>query len=169
MANTRLEIPITLGRRLLATRPDVTVLVTGSVSERDAAEDLCRRIASPGAHSIAGRLSLRELLVLYTLADVLVTNDSGPGHFSSLTPIRSIVLFGPGAPEQYGPIGERIEILTAALACSPCSDVLNHRTSPCTDNRCMQAIAVDTVLTAVLAHVSTPIPDIATRELAATR
>jgi ADP-heptose:LPS heptosyltransferase len=34
-------------------------------------------------------LTLRDLLVLYTLADVLVTNDSGPGHFSSLTPIRA--------------------------------------------------------------------------------
>ncbi len=158
---------VELGRRLAAARPDVTVLVTGNASERDAAEDLCRRIESPSAHSIAGRLTLRDLLVLYTLADVLVTNDSGPGHFSSVTPIRSIVLFGPGAPEQYGPIGEHSEVLTAALACSPCSDVLNHRTSPCTDNRCMQAISVDTVLAAVLARL--PAPFGGARQLAATR
>jgi len=94
--------------------------------------------------------------VLYTLAHVLVTNDSGPGHFASLTPIRSIVMFGPGAPAQYCPIGERSEVLTANLACSPCADVLNHRTSPCTDNQCMQAISVDTVLAAVLARLRPP-------------
>ncbi len=145
-----------LARRLLAARPDVAVLITGSATERDAAEELCRRIATAGAYSIAGRVTLRELLVLYTLADVLVTNDSGPGHFSSLTSIRSIVMFGPGTPGQYGPIGEQSEILTAGLACSPCSDVLNHRTSPCTDNRCMQAISVDAVLAAVLARLPAP-------------
>lgn len=142
-----------LGRRLLAARPDLTILVTGSAAERDAADDLCGRIAAPRARSVAGRFTLRELLVLYGLADVLVTNDSGPGHFSSLTPIHGIVLFGPGAPEQFGPIGERSHVLTAALACSPCADVLNHRTSPCTNNVCMQAIGVDTVLAAVLARL----------------
>ncbi len=162
---------VELGRRLLAARPDVTVLATGNAAEQSAAEDLCRRIALPGAHSVAGRLTLRELLVLYTLADVLVTNDSGPAHFSSLTPIRSIVMFGPGSPEQYGPIGERTDVLTASLACSPCADVLNHRTSPCTDNRCMQAISVDTVLAAVLARLPAPVgaDASATGQLAATR
>lgn len=162
---------VELGRRLLAARPDVTVLVTGSPAEREAAEAVRRRIASPAARSVAGLLSLRDLMVLYTLADVLVTNDSGPGHFSSLTSIRSIVLFGPGAPEQYGPIGERSEILTAALACSPCSHVLNHRTSPCTDNQCMQAIPVDTVLASVLAAMPAPMGATAkpVRQLGATR
>jgi ADP-heptose:LPS heptosyltransferase len=148
---------VELGRRLLSARPDVTVLVTGNMAERDAAEGLCRRIESPAAHSIAGRLTLREMMVLYTLADVLVTNDSGPGHFSSLAPIHSIVMFGPGSPEQYGPIGQQSEVLTAAFACSPCLHALNHRISPCTDNRCMQAISVETVLVAVLARLPAPI------------
>ena len=30
--------------------------------------------------------------------------------------------------------------------CSPCLSALNHRSSPCTDNQCLQAIAVDQVL-----------------------
>jgi ADP-heptose:LPS heptosyltransferase len=145
-----------LGRRLLSARPDVTVLVTGDTAERDAAERLCRSIASPGAYSIAGRLTLRELMALYTLADVLVTNDSGPAHFAALTPIHGIVLFGPGAPEQYAPIGRHSEVLSARFACSPCADALNHRRSPCTDNKCMQAISVETVLATVLARLPAP-------------
>jgi ADP-heptose:LPS heptosyltransferase len=145
---------VELGRRLLGMRPEVTVLVTGNAAERDAAEALCRRIDSPAAHSIAGRLTLRELMVLYTLADVLLTNDSGPGHFSSLTPIHSVVMFGPGSPQQYGPLGQHSEVLTAELACSPCAQAVNHRVSPCTDNQCMQAISVEAVLAAVLSALA---------------
>lgn len=148
---------VDFARRLLEERPDVTLLVTGGAGECEVSEDLCRRIGSPRARSLAGQLTLRELLVLYTLADLLVTNDSGPGHFSTLTPIQSIVMFGPGAPRQYGPLGQRSVILTADLACSPCVNVLNHRRSPCTNNRCMQAISVEEVLTT--AHALLPKED----------
>jgi ADP-heptose:LPS heptosyltransferase len=95
--------------------------------------------------SVAGRTTLREVMVLYTLADVLVTNDSGPGHFSAMTSIDSVILFGPASPRQFGPLGPRSHPLTAELACSPCANVYNHRRSPCTNNVCMQKLTVDQV------------------------
>jgi ADP-heptose:LPS heptosyltransferase len=39
--------------------------------------------------------NLRELLLLFHNAELLVTNDGGPGHFASLTPIDVIAFFGP--------------------------------------------------------------------------
>jgi ADP-heptose:LPS heptosyltransferase len=136
---------IELGRRLLEDVPTAWVLVTGAKSERDAADGVARAIG-PRALNLAGRTTLRELLVLYTLADLLITNDSGPGHFASMTAVRSIVLFGPETPERFGPLGRESRTITARLACSPCVNVSNHRRSACSDNVCMQAIAVDTVL-----------------------
>lgn len=136
---------IALGQRLVAEHGAATVVVTGAPSEQAAASEICRAIDSPRVIDLAGRTSLRDVLVLYSIADVLVTNDSGPGHFASLTGVDSIVLFGPGAPSQYGPIGERSHILWAGLACSPCVNVYNHRVSACTDNVCMQVIDVDQV------------------------
>ena len=76
--------------------------VTGAPAERAAADQLCRAIDSPRAVSAAGQTSLRELLTLYTLASVLVTNDSGPAHFASLTPVHTVVLFGPETPLLFG-------------------------------------------------------------------
>ena len=67
------------------------VVVTGAVGEQAAAAHLCRTIDSSRVINLAGRTTLRDMLVLYTIADVLVTNDSGPGHFASLTGIDSIV------------------------------------------------------------------------------
>jgi ADP-heptose:LPS heptosyltransferase len=97
------------------------------------------------ALNFAGQVSFAELPPLYTLSDVMVTNDSGPGHFSAVTPLRTVVLFGPETPALYGSIGNSIPI-TANLACSPCVSAANHRKTPCQDNVCMQAITVSQVL-----------------------
>ncbi|MFO0547356.1 MAG: glycosyltransferase family 9 protein [Polyangiaceae bacterium] len=136
---------IELGRRILRDNSNAVIVITGAPSERDGAEAVCKAIGSERAASVAGATTLRDVLVLYTLADVLVTNDSGPGHFASMTDIDNVVLFGPETPQLFGPLGERRHVVWAELACSPCVSPYNHRFSPCTNNRCMQAITVDTV------------------------
>lgn len=135
---------IELGRRILDEHPEATVVLTGAPSEQEAADAIARQIG-PNAVSLAGHTTLRELIVLYTLADVLVTNDSGPGHFASLTDIASIVLFGPETPAVFGPLGPNTQTLRTPLACSPCVNAFNHRFSPCNNNVCMQQITVDQV------------------------
>ncbi len=124
-------------------------MLTGAPSERAIAEGLCRALASPRVISVAGQTTLRELLTLYTLATVLVTNDSGPGHFASLTPVHAIVLFGPETPRLFGPLAPATTVIWKELACSPCVSVFNHRLSPCRNNVCMQSITVDEVFDAV--------------------
>jgi ADP-heptose:LPS heptosyltransferase len=142
---------VELGRRMLQDDPTVTLAITGAPSEREAAEEVTRemRSKSPGDAGriicMAGRTSLRELIVLYTLADLLVTNDSGPGHFASLTDLPTLVLFGPETPALFAPLGKATNVMTANLACSPCVNAMNHRFSPCNDNVCMQELSVDQV------------------------
>ena len=143
-----------LAERILASYPSAMIVLTGAASERDAADALCRDIGSTRVRSIAGHTTLPELLTLYTLADVLVTNDSGPGHFSSLTPVQAIVLFGPETPRLFGPLTPASTVIWKELACSPCVSVFNHRLSPCTNNVCMQSISVDEVFEAVRSAVA---------------
>jgi ADP-heptose:LPS heptosyltransferase len=140
---------VELSKRLLTAYPHARIAVTGAPSERDAAERLCREIGGERAVSFAGETTLRELLVLYTVADVLVTNDSGPAHFASLTPVHTVVLFGPETPRLFGSLSPSTTIIWKELACSPCVSVFNHRLSPCRNNVCMQAITVDDVFGAV--------------------
>ena len=75
----------------------------------------------------------------------MVTNDSGPGHFSSVTPLPTVVLFGPETPALYGSLGNSLPVF-AGLACSPCVSAANHRKTPCKDNVCMQSIQVSEVV-----------------------
>jgi ADP-heptose:LPS heptosyltransferase len=135
---------IELGQRIAAEHPDVTLAITGAPSEAEPAQRIAAAI-SPQVLCLAGHTALRELIVLYTMADILVTNDSGPGHFASMTPISSIVLFGPETPALFGPLGRNTEVVWSRLTCSPCVNAFNHRFSPCNDNVCMQEITVDQV------------------------
>jgi ADP-heptose:LPS heptosyltransferase len=85
------------------------------------------------------------LPALYRVAALLLSNDSGPGHFSSVTDLHSFILFGPETPRLYGSLGNSTPIY-AGLACSPCVSATNHRKTPCTDNVCLQVITADSVL-----------------------
>jgi ADP-heptose:LPS heptosyltransferase len=137
---------IELGRRLLADEADALVVITGAPSEREAAERVAREIGpSDRCVSTAGHTTLRQLMVLYTMAGVLVTNDSGPGHFSSMTAVPTVVLFGPETPRLFGPLGRHTHVIWKELLCSPCVNVMNHRFSPCNDNVCMRQISVEEV------------------------
>ncbi|MFZ4118845.1 MAG: glycosyltransferase family 9 protein [Polynucleobacter sp.] len=135
-------------RAVHARWPADLILITGSPAEFDYVEHVRRVAEVKAAINFAGQVKFAELPALYALSDVMVTNDSGPGHFSAVTALRTVVLFGPETPALYGSIGNSIAI-TANLACSPCVSAANHRKTPCQNNVCMQAITVADVLAKV--------------------
>lgn len=138
-----------LAKKILQKYPAACVGFTGAPDETAAVEKLVRSVGDARCIVLAGKTTLRELLVVYTLAKVLVTNDSGPAHFATLTPIRVVTLFGPETPKLFAARTPRNEVLWANLACSPCVSAYNSRQSACTNNLCMQAISVDAVFAAV--------------------
>jgi ADP-heptose:LPS heptosyltransferase len=99
--------------------------------------------------------SIRELIVLFHIAALLITNDGGPGQFAVLTPVKSILLYGPETPALYGPLGGDAHIFYRALSCSPCLTAYNHRNSPCDeDNICLKSIQPEEVLEKALSILS---------------
>jgi ADP-heptose:LPS heptosyltransferase len=140
---------IALAQRLLAHYPEIFITFTGAAEEAPNVEKAVQRIGSPRCFSLAGQTTLRQLMVLYGLAEVLVTNDSGPAHFASLTTIHTVTLFGPESPHLFAATTKRNKPIWAGLACSPCVSALNNRSSACRDNVCMHRITVDQVFAAV--------------------
>jgi len=91
--------------------------------------------------------SISELLALFHVARLLVTNDGGPGQFAALTPIWTLMLFGPETPGLYAPRTPRCYSFYSQWPCSPCLTAFNHRTSYCDgDNQCLKVIAPAAVL-----------------------
>ncbi len=136
---------VDLAKRLLAQFPEAYVGLTGAPNESPAIDRLAQEIGSPRCVSFAGKTTLRQLLILYGLADILVTNDSGPAHFASLTPIHVVTLFGPETPRLFAARTPRNTPLWAGIACSPCVNAFNNRQTACTNNVCMQLITVEQV------------------------
>ena len=92
--------------------------------------------------------SIAELLALFHVARLLVTNDGGPGQFAALTPIWTLMLFGPETPSLYAPLTPKCHSFYSQWPCSPCLTAYNHRASFCDgDNQCLKVIAPAVVLT----------------------
>ncbi len=144
-----------LARRALERWDDAVILITGASEEAAEADELRRRVGHARMVNFAGRLELRELPLLYGIAALMVTNDSGPGHFASVTDMPTIVLFGPETPALYGPLG-RGRAITAGLACSPCVSAANNRRTACADPVCMAAIPPERVLDAMAEFLDAP-------------
>ena len=91
--------------------------------------------------------SISELLSLFHVAKLLVTNDGGPGQFAALTPIWTVMLFGPETPALYAPLTPQCHSFYSQWPCSPCLTAYNHRNSFCDgDNQCLKVIAPEAVL-----------------------
>ncbi len=135
---------IELGQMLLE-NPDITIVLTGVSSERPESEKIQAELGSGRVANLVGKTSLKQLLVLYSVCHLMITNDSGPAHFASLTDLPVITLFGPETPALYGALGKNKVSLTAGLACSPCVSSYNHRATACNDNVCMRSIPAEKV------------------------
>src|SRR6266550_1235816 len=136
---------VQLARRLLERYPEVFIVFTGAPAEAAPNNQLADEVGSDRVITLAGKTTLRQVLVLYTRSAILVTNDSGPAHFASMTPIRVVTLFGPETPALFASRSPNATALWAGIACSPCVNAYNNRQSVCRNNVCMQAITVDDV------------------------
>ncbi|HEY4273775.1 MAG TPA: glycosyltransferase family 9 protein [Candidatus Udaeobacter sp.] len=136
---------VELARRLLERYPDLFIGFTGSPAEAGPNNRLADEVGSSRVIPLAGKTTLRQLLVLYTRSEILVTNDSGPAHFASMTPIRVVTLFGPETPALFAARSPNATAIWAGIACSPCVNAYNNRQSVCRNNVCMQAITVKDV------------------------
>ncbi len=132
----------------------------GLKDDAQLAKDLIAQIRHVACIDLTGYTkSIRELLMLMHCARLLITNDGGPGHFATLTPIQTMVFFGPETGKLYGPLGTRNTVLESGIACSPCLSAYNHRLTFCDgDNQCLKRIAPDPVLADALAFLkATPL------------
>jgi heptosyltransferase II len=103
-----------------------------------------REIASTIAcdQNLAGRTSLDQAVALMSLADALLSNDSGLMHVAAALQRPQIALFGPSDPLRTGPRSAKAQVLRLGLDCSPC----NKRACPLGHHRCLEDLPPAMVL-----------------------
>jgi len=84
---------------------------------------------------LTGQTSVAEATAIISVADVLITNDTGPAHIGSAVGTPTLVIFGPTNPLTTRPFAPNAEIIRQKPDCAPCM----LRDCPI-DHRCMTAI-----------------------------
>jgi heptosyltransferase-2 len=127
---------------LLQNRMRSQILIIGSVDETPLAETIAAQMTER-PHILAGKTSLSRLAALLSLADLLVTNDSGPMHMANFLKIPLIALFGPTEPARTGPYLQPAVVIHKGAPCWPC----HYRHCPY-DHQCMMNISPEEVFEA---------------------
>lgn len=81
------------------------VVITGSADERELAGAIAERAGLPPDAVLAGELGLLDLVALIADSRLVICGDTGVGHIASATGTPSVLLFGPTAPQHWGPPG----------------------------------------------------------------
>ncbi len=133
-------------QKLLVLYPKHVILLVGTNEHRAVAKDIAGNIGSDRCHDFTGlTANVQELLELFFMAELLITNDSGNPHFASMTGLKTLALYGPETPFMYGPLGKAV-CLFDFFHTSPSITTYNHKNPPSADNESLSRIEPDRVV-----------------------
>jgi len=95
--------------------------------------------------NLTGRTSIKELIAVSSLFDVLVSNDTGTVHVAAALEVPVVAIFGPTVPSLgFAPYGKKHAVVEVPLECRPCS-LHGPRKCPKKHFKCMKEITVQKV------------------------
>ena len=122
------------------------VWLFGSDKDRAVAEQI-NALSQQVCRNLAGETSLAEAVDLMSLADRVVSNDSGLMHVAAALDKKVIALYGSSDPGFTPPLHTDAVMINRELSCSPCF----KRECPLGHTRCLTDIMPEQVLTAIVA------------------
>ena len=147
-----------VAQALLDSDPYFIVMLIGVKENQQVCSELERLIGSTRCRNMCGSThSLRSLMELISISELLIGNDNGPLHFASLTDTKILGIFSTDSPMMYGPLGECVALYTFSH-CSPCISALNHKRSKCESSACIKDIPPSYVVTMAKALMANQIP-----------
>lgn len=151
-----IEYYIGLAKRLIKDYADVYVVITGTKADMPDGKRICNEVRNDRCLDMTGKTSMRELIDLYNVSNVLVSVDSGPAHFAALTNIGIVCIFGPDTPIIFAPLSKNSTCLTSGFVCNPCMSAFNSRRPACKDKvkKCLKSISVDRVYGVVKSYLN---------------
>lgn len=121
-----------LADRLANSGSDVVLI--GASGEMDVSQEICKHAQSQPI-VLTGKTTVAEATAIVSVADVLITNDTGPAHIGAAMHTPTLAIFGPTNPLTTYPLSSNAEIIRRPPDCAPCM----LRDCPI-DHRCMTAI-----------------------------
>ncbi|MBV9618682.1 MAG: lipopolysaccharide heptosyltransferase II, partial [Verrucomicrobia bacterium] len=125
-------------------------MLFGTEKDREAGVKIADQLGAKCTNLI-GKTTLDELIEELQKCRLLLTNDTGTMHLATLLGVPVVAIFGSTEPSLTGPLGANNVVVRHRVECSPCF----LRECPL-DFRCMKAVNVEEVVTAVTFLMSEP-------------
>ncbi|HAJ27272.1 MAG TPA: hypothetical protein DCG53_08530, partial [Syntrophus sp. (in: bacteria)] len=127
-------------------------VIVGSAMEKERAETLVKSARGVvKIHNMAGETNLKGLAALLSLSRLHVGVDSAAPHIAAAVGTPTITIYGPSDWRDWAPVGERHQVVTTDMDCSPC-----HQKG-CDGrgrSRCLENMSVGQVQAAIMRAVS---------------
>lgn len=100
---------IELGKKILDNFPNISILLFGSLNEKD----LCSEISNGLKRNVISIIDypLKMVVTLIDKCKIFVASDTGLGHIAATTNTNLIAIFGPTIPKRTGPVGTKVYII----------------------------------------------------------
>jgi len=115
------------------------VWLFGSDKDREIGDEIERASA---AINLCGKTDLASAIDLLSLAEVVVSNDSGLMHVAAAVGRPVVALYGSSSPEHTPPLAKISRVVRTGIECSPCY----ARECPLGHFKCMNELAPTRVL-----------------------
>jgi heptosyltransferase II len=124
------------------------VWLFGSGNDHGVAEQIklqLTRDAQASCFNLAGQTSLADAVDLMSVADAVVSNDSGLMHIAAALGRALVVLYGSSSPDFTPPLNDHVKVLRTGIECSPCF----KRQCPLDHFKCLKDLSTEVVLQAM--------------------
>jgi heptosyltransferase-2 len=119
----------------------VVISVGPETPEKQIAQEICNSSKHKVINLAEMPISLGELKALFSIADLVISNDTGPRHIAIALGRKVITLFGPNDPAWTNTGYENEIQIIGNVPCAPCSKPKCKKS----EHLCMQAITVEMV------------------------
>lgn len=132
--------------RISKLHPKSKFIIYEGPNERDTVAQIEAELTNQGVEYILVRKKLEDYIILISICDIVICNDSGAAHIASAFAVPTVVIFGNVDPKHVIPYGAEIrKIISHNLECKPCYQSFckfGH-------NLCIKEVTVDEVYNGV--------------------
>lgn len=123
------------------------VWLMGSAADADIASEIRAKAGKLAEiHNLCGKTSLEQAIDLMSLADQVVSNDSGLMHIASALNRPLVALYGATSPQFTPPLSVAAKVLSIDVDCGPCF----KRECPFGHHRCMRDLPPEKVIKTIV-------------------